>query len=298
MPIAIDPSYYDMLAGIESSNNPIAKASTSSASGLYQFLKATWIGLGGSWGSDPTQAFGGLVVPVDQQNAAIAQLTQQNAQALSNNNIPINNATLYAAHFLGTTVAEDALTADPGATMLDVAGANVIAANPFMANMSVAGFWTWLTKKTGASVTDTTNDLGTQFNNAILGGTQIDPGSFLGQTISGFGSNVVSPVAGAVTSTVGAAGDVVGSVKQAVTDAITSGATTVGGKLAAFWNSLVNSVKAWPGLIASWFSDHAFSGLIIMGGVAVILFSISSGLSDTPVGDVVKKGAAMAAMVA
>ncbi len=38
----IDPEYYRTLAMIESSGNPNAKASTSSASGLYQFTKGTW----------------------------------------------------------------------------------------------------------------------------------------------------------------------------------------------------------------------------------------------------------------
>lgn len=38
----IPNSYYTRLAEIESSNNPNAKASTSSATGLYQFTKGTW----------------------------------------------------------------------------------------------------------------------------------------------------------------------------------------------------------------------------------------------------------------
>ena len=37
--------YFTKLAHVESNNNPLAKAKTSSAAGLYQFTKGTWEGL-------------------------------------------------------------------------------------------------------------------------------------------------------------------------------------------------------------------------------------------------------------
>lgn len=40
--VDVDPKYYERLAQVESSNNPNAKAATSSAAGLYQFTEGTW----------------------------------------------------------------------------------------------------------------------------------------------------------------------------------------------------------------------------------------------------------------
>lgn len=46
----IPDSYWPMLSKIESGDRPYIKASTSSASGLFQFIRATWIGEGGRGG--------------------------------------------------------------------------------------------------------------------------------------------------------------------------------------------------------------------------------------------------------
>ena len=53
----IPDDYWPMLSKIESGDRPYIKARTSSASGLYQFIKATWLGEGGVWGNDSSRAF-------------------------------------------------------------------------------------------------------------------------------------------------------------------------------------------------------------------------------------------------
>ncbi|RYY14016.1 MAG: hypothetical protein EON55_09210 [Alphaproteobacteria bacterium] len=63
----IPEDYWPMLAKIESGNNPLAKAPTSTGSGLYQFLRATWRGEGGTWGTDMSKPFGGLKPTADEQ---------------------------------------------------------------------------------------------------------------------------------------------------------------------------------------------------------------------------------------
>src|SRR5690606_1025510 len=63
----IPDTYWPMLSKIESNDRPYVKARTSSASGLYQFIKSTRIGEGGKWGADPSLAFGGLKPSPEEQ---------------------------------------------------------------------------------------------------------------------------------------------------------------------------------------------------------------------------------------
>lgn len=144
--MSIGQSYYDLLAKIESSNNPNAKAPLGSASGLYQFTRGTWEGLGYAWDQ---------VFNVDLQNKAVQTLTTSNASILSRAGVAINNATLYAAHFLGAGTAVKALSADPSASLQSVVGSKVITNNPSLKGYSVGDFFGWLKKKTGADVSTT-----------------------------------------------------------------------------------------------------------------------------------------------
>jgi len=142
--------YWPMLAKIESSNNPMAKASTSSASGLYQFIRATWIGEGGTWGSDMSKPFGGLKPTADEQTARAKTFTQKNAVSLLRAGIPINKATLYAAHFFGAGMAAKVIGADVNARADLIAGKAATDANPsILRGKTVGEFLTWLHGKTG-----------------------------------------------------------------------------------------------------------------------------------------------------
>lgn len=127
--------------------DPLAKNPVSSASGLWQFVKGTWTKLGGAWGSDPTKAFGGLTPSVDEQNAMLTRLTNQNAAGLSNAGITVTDATLYAAHLLGLSTALKVLNAPAGASMTALAGSAAVAENKLPS--TVGGFMTWLQGKMG-----------------------------------------------------------------------------------------------------------------------------------------------------
>lgn len=155
----IPSNYYDILARIESRNQPYIKATSSSASGLFQFIEETWRGLGGSWGPNDNQAFGGLRPSVEEQRERVAVLTQQNARTLSNANIPVNNATLYAAHFLGPGNARRILSADPSTPISQVTGTEQRAANPavFRDIRTAGDFFNWLREKTGSAVNSVNN---------------------------------------------------------------------------------------------------------------------------------------------
>lgn len=136
----IDDSYYTILAQIESGGNPNAKNPYSSGSGLYQFLKDTWTGLGYAWKD---------VFNVDLQNQAIRKLTERNANVLSKAGVTINNETLYAAHFLGAGGASEVLSSSPDTKLSDVLSnwSGIANANGFSYNMTVSGFADWLKKK-------------------------------------------------------------------------------------------------------------------------------------------------------
>lgn len=146
----IPDDYWPMLAKIESGNRPYVKAATSSGSGLYQFLRATWIGEGGKWGADMSKAFGGLQPSTDEQTARAKTFTAKNAAVLRAEGIPINKASLYAAHFFGAGMAAKVIKADVKARADLIAGEAATKANEsILRGKTVGQFLTWLHGKTG-----------------------------------------------------------------------------------------------------------------------------------------------------
>lgn len=149
-PSEIPDDYWPMLSKIESNDRPYVKAGTSSASGLYQFIKATWIGEGGQWGRDMSKAFGGLMPSPDEQRARAKTFTAKNAAYLKKKGIPINKASLYAAHFFGPYTAAEVIGSQVDARADTIAGPAATEANrSILAGKTVGQFLTWLHKKTG-----------------------------------------------------------------------------------------------------------------------------------------------------
>lgn len=146
----IPDDYWPMLSKIESGDRPYVKAGMSSASGLYQFIRSTWIGEGGQWGTDMSQAFGGLRPSVEEQLARAKSFTGKNAAYLKSKDIPINRASLYAAHFFGPLTAAQVIGADVNARADFIAGKAATTANPsILRGKTVGQFLTWLHNKTG-----------------------------------------------------------------------------------------------------------------------------------------------------
>lgn len=147
---AIPDDYWPMLSKIESGDRPYVQAPTSSASGLYQFIKSTWEAEGGKWGPTLRPAFGGLKPSEQEQLARAKTFTAKNAAYLSARGIPINKASLYAAHFFGPVTAARVIAADVNARADEIAGAAATNANPsILKGKTVGQFLTWLHGKTG-----------------------------------------------------------------------------------------------------------------------------------------------------
>ncbi len=152
----VDFSYLVAQAGQESSFRPDAKAGTSSASGLYQFVESTWLNMirnkGADYGlanlasqidtgangmprvSDPTMRRQILELRNDPKiaSAMAAEYAKSNGAQLSQElGRPVNSTDLYMAHFLGASGASKFLSAldtapnTIGASLLpDAAAAN------------------------------------------------------------------------------------------------------------------------------------------------------------------------------
>ena len=125
-------------AKLESGLDPNARAGTSSATGLYQFLGSTWVdtlkkhgaehGLGwaGAAATDPAMRAQVMALRHDPQASALmaAELAGDNQMALSSalGRTP-DSAELYLAHFLGAQGATQflsALSVDPGQSAASV----------------------------------------------------------------------------------------------------------------------------------------------------------------------------------
>lgn len=146
----IPDDYWPMLAKIESGNRPYIQAASSSASGLYQFIRATWLGEGGKWGPTLRPAFGGLKPSVEEQLMRAKSFTAKNAAYLRAKGIPINKASLYAAHFFGPVTAAQVIGASVHQRADLIAGPAATEANPsILKNKTVGQFLSWLHKKTG-----------------------------------------------------------------------------------------------------------------------------------------------------
>ncbi|WP_278070455.1 peptidoglycan-binding domain-containing protein [Brevundimonas sanguinis] len=146
----IPADYWPMLSKIESADRPYVQAASSSASGLYQFIRSTWIGEGGKWGPTLRPAFGGLKPSPEEQLARAKTFTAKNAAVLKAKGIPINKASLYAAHFFGAGMAAKVIGSDVNARADLIAGPEATKANPsILQGKTVGQFLTWLHKKTG-----------------------------------------------------------------------------------------------------------------------------------------------------
>lgn len=95
-------------------------------------------------------AFGGLQPSPDEQLARAKTFTAKNAAYLRKQGVPINRASLYAAHFFGPLTAAKVIDADINERADLIAGAAATNANPsILKGKTVGQFLAWLHGKTG-----------------------------------------------------------------------------------------------------------------------------------------------------
>lgn len=119
--------YIDILGGVESGDNPKAKASTSTATGLHQFTEGTWMGMVNKLGLDYT-----LSDRKDPQKSrqVVSEFTKINAKKAEKDLGRKPSMTdLYMYHFAGPTGAPKLLKAPPGDPATKHASQDAVRAN-------------------------------------------------------------------------------------------------------------------------------------------------------------------------
>lgn len=153
----------DRIAAAESSNNPNAAAGTSSALGVGQFTRGTWLDLVGRYrpdlatGKTPEQVLELRRDPALSRDM-IARLADDNGRAMQAANVPVNDATLYLAHFLGSGDAIKVLKADPNAPINGLVQQPSIDANQsvFARAPTAGALVAWAGRKVGVGEADLT----------------------------------------------------------------------------------------------------------------------------------------------
>ena len=134
--------YLSKVRGSESGGDQYAKNPKSSASGLYQFTKGTWEGLGYNW-KDRFNT--GL------QSQAMAKLTNNNLNYLKSNlGITPTDADLYGAHFLGSQGYASVYKTSSNTPLSSVLSSGVISSNPFLKGKTTGDLKNWLSQKMGS----------------------------------------------------------------------------------------------------------------------------------------------------
>lgn len=135
----MDPQLMLQMAAVESNFNARAKNGTgSSASGLFQFIKSTWLSTfdryGAKYGYDPSSMSESekLALRFDPMANSLmgAELTRENASIINSNDPGL----LYLAHFLGPDRAS-AVLRNPNDNLHSLLPSQVFAQNPHMRNM-------------------------------------------------------------------------------------------------------------------------------------------------------------------
>lgn len=120
--VGVDKGYMMAMTAQESSFDPNAKAKTSSAKGLNQFIDGTWKGMVDKYGKDYGIGMNDQFDP--KKNAMMGALfARDNANTLKGQGHDVTGASLYAAHMLGSGGANQLLSAikkNPGGSAVDL----------------------------------------------------------------------------------------------------------------------------------------------------------------------------------
>lgn len=145
------------IINVESGGNAAAQNPLSTATGLGQFIESTWLRMLRTYRPDLAMNLARtdqlqLRFDPDMSRQMVRHLAQENEAYLRARGHQISSGRLYLAHFLGPAGADLALSADPSRPVIDVMGAGVVNANPFLRGYSIGDLRTWADRKmSGAS---------------------------------------------------------------------------------------------------------------------------------------------------
>lgn len=132
----------DRIIHVESGGNARAKNPLSSATGLGQFIESTWIRMIGTYRPDLARSLSRSELLALRFDATISRemvrnLALEGEAYLRARGHAITAGRLYLCHFLGMEGAATVLSASGSAPLVDVLGAGVINANPFLRGRDV-----------------------------------------------------------------------------------------------------------------------------------------------------------------
>jgi hypothetical protein len=140
--------------GIANIKNPL-----SSATGLGQFTKGTWLDLVDKYRPDLKRDLTQgqiLDLRTDPQLSTemVGNLAKDNAAYLESRNLPVNEGSLYLSHFLGAGTAANVLKSSPDTPISDIVGEDAINANKRIlgGDRTAADIAQWASNKMMASV--------------------------------------------------------------------------------------------------------------------------------------------------
>jgi hypothetical protein len=152
----------DRIIRVESNGDPNARNKRSSATGLAQFLDATWLELIRTHRPDLAQGISKDKTLELRRDANLARemttrFTEQNAEILRKRGLPVTPGTLYLAHFAGGTGAVAILSAWDGADAASVMASadptgrtkreKIVKANPFLERFTIADLRSWADRR-------------------------------------------------------------------------------------------------------------------------------------------------------
>lgn len=144
------------IIGAESGGNPYARNPNSSATGAGQFINSTWLNTMRAArpdlvaGRSPDEILAMRSDP-NLSREMTAYYAQQNGETLRAAGLPVTPGTTYLAHFAGPQGALAVLRSDPSMPVASVLGATVVAANPFLRNMTTGQLAQWADRKMAGS---------------------------------------------------------------------------------------------------------------------------------------------------
>jgi hypothetical protein len=176
LPSGASQNINDLIIQVESGGRTNAAATTSRAYGLGQFVPRTFNGLVAQ--AKPGDALYGKTFDDYKaspalQRAAMAKLTETNVRTLQSRQIPIDDVSIYLAHFLGAGGATRVLRAPDTALLTDVVAKDQRDANPavFSKVKTVADLKAWARRK----IDQAKRQLGTSSGRAAAASTPSSP---------------------------------------------------------------------------------------------------------------------------